>query len=114
MAICSLQTVHSLDNFFTIYSFIGYLFFILFIHWLISLQAFHTLAVISLQAVQSGPESMQSMYPDIFDQLLTFVEFGVRVPKFGQLEAKAFGAVKGPQVCVSPHRAILLVITGTL
>lgn len=51
-----------------------------------------------IKAVQSGPESMQSMYPDIFDQLLTFVEFGVRVPKFGQLEAKAFGAVKGPQV----------------
>mgnify|MGYP003688665113 CR=1 FL=1 len=43
---------------------------------------------------------MQSMYPDIFDQLLTFVEFGVRVPKFGQIEAKAFGAVKGPQVCI--------------
>nr|XP_022302198.1 protein MON2 homolog isoform X2 [Crassostrea virginica] len=51
-----------------------------------------------IKAVQSGPESMQSMYPDIFDQLLTFVEFGVRVPKFGQIEAKAFGAVKGPQV----------------
>nr|XP_022302199.1 protein MON2 homolog isoform X3 [Crassostrea virginica] len=51
-----------------------------------------------IKAVQSGPESMQSMYPDIFDQLLTFVEFGVRVPKFGQIEAKAFGAVKGPQI----------------
>ncbi|XP_062616734.1 protein MON2 homolog isoform X2 [Saccostrea cucullata] len=51
-----------------------------------------------IKAVQMGPESMQSMYPDIFDQLLTFIEYGVRVPKFGQLDAKAFGAVKGPQV----------------
>lgn len=55
--------------------------------------------VIKFQTVQSGPESMQSMYPNIFDQMLTFIEFGVRVPKFGQLDAKAFGAVKGPQVC---------------
>lgn len=41
---------------------------------------------------------MQSMYPDIYHQLLTYVEYGVRVPKYGHIEAKAFGTVKGPQV----------------
>ncbi|XP_063438367.1 protein MON2 homolog isoform X1 [Mytilus trossulus] len=50
------------------------------------------------KAVHSGPEQMQSMYPDIYHQLLTYVEYGVRVPKYGQIEAKAFGTVKGPQV----------------
>ena len=53
------------------------------------------------QAVQSGPDSMQSMYPHIFEQLLTYIEYGVRVPKYGQLDAKAFGSVKGPQVTFS-------------
>ena len=57
---------------------------------------------------------MQSMYPDIFDQLLTFVEFGVRVPKFGQIEAKAFGAVKGPQVCVFLQLSIICVYVSRL
>ncbi|XP_021343975.1 protein MON2 homolog isoform X2 [Mizuhopecten yessoensis] len=51
-----------------------------------------------IQAIHNGPESMQSMYPDIFHQLLTFIEYGVRVPKYGQLDARAFGSVKGPQV----------------
>lgn len=51
-----------------------------------------------IKAVNAGPEQMQSMYPDIYQQLLTYVEYGVRVPKFGQIEAKAFGTVKGPQV----------------
>ena len=50
------------------------------------------------QAVQDGPDLMQSMYPDIYHQLLTYVEYGVRVPKYGHIEAKAFGTVKGPQV----------------
>ena len=41
---------------------------------------------------------MQSMYPDIYDQLLTYVEYGVHTPKFGKIETKAFGSVKGPTV----------------
>ncbi|KAK3102372.1 hypothetical protein FSP39_010884 [Pinctada imbricata] len=49
-------------------------------------------------AVQSGSDTMQSMYPHIFEQLLIYIEYGVRVPKYGHLDAKAFGSVKGPQV----------------
>lgn len=54
--------------------------------------------VLIKQAVQNGQEPMQSMYPDIYHQLLTYVEYGVKLPKYGQIEAKAFGTVKGPQV----------------
>ena len=41
---------------------------------------------------------MQATYPDIFQQLLTFVTFGVNAPKFGDMETKTFGVVRGPQV----------------
>ncbi|KAJ8301796.1 hypothetical protein KUTeg_020783 [Tegillarca granosa] len=51
-----------------------------------------------IKAVNCGTDSMQSMYPDIFQQLLTYVEYGVHVPKYGHIDAKAFGSVKGPQV----------------
>ncbi|XP_055882628.1 protein MON2 homolog isoform X4 [Biomphalaria glabrata] len=50
-----------------------------------------------IKTVQSGPETMQAMYPDIFQQLLTFVSFGVNTPKFGEMETKTFGIVRGPQ-----------------
>ncbi|XP_059169708.1 protein MON2 homolog [Physella acuta] len=58
-----------------------------------ALSAMETL----IKAVQSGPDSMQATYPDIFHQLLTFITFGVNAPKFGDLEAKTFGIVRGPQ-----------------
>ncbi|XP_071082780.1 protein MON2 homolog [Haliotis cracherodii] len=51
-----------------------------------------------IRTVKTGPDSMQSMYPDIFNQLLTFIQYGVRAPKYGGIETKAFGTVKGPQV----------------
>ena len=39
------------------------------------------------------------MYPDFFSQLLTFIEYAVRPPRFGKVETKAAGAAKGgPQV----------------
>ncbi|CAL1538550.1 unnamed protein product, partial [Lymnaea stagnalis] len=50
-----------------------------------------------IKAVQSGPDTMQATYPDIFQQLLTFITFGVNAPKFGDMEAKTFGIVRGPQ-----------------
>ena len=42
---------------------------------------------------------MQNMYPDLFDQLLIYIEYGVKPPKYGDVETKNFGSVKGPQVC---------------
>ncbi|XP_053377564.1 protein MON2 homolog isoform X3 [Mercenaria mercenaria] len=51
-----------------------------------------------IKTVQEGPDSMHTMYPDIYDQLLTYVDYGVRVPKFGKIETKQFGSVKGPTV----------------
>ena len=53
------------------------------------------------QTVKESPDSMSNMYPDIFDQLLTYVDYGVRVPKFGKIETKQFGSVKGPTVCAT-------------
>ncbi|KAK3745647.1 hypothetical protein RRG08_015435 [Elysia crispata] len=58
-----------------------------------SLAAMDTL----IKAVQSGSDTMQATYPDIFQQLLTFVTFGVNAPKFGDMETKTFGVVRGPQ-----------------
>ncbi|KAK3580643.1 hypothetical protein CHS0354_013414 [Potamilus streckersoni] len=51
-----------------------------------------------MEAVISGPEAMQTMYADIFDLLLTYIEYGVKAPRFGRMETKTFGTVKGPQV----------------
>lgn len=56
--------------------------------------------VLFSQAVQNGPDTMQATYPDIFHQLLTFITFGVAAPKYGDLEARSFGVVRGPQVDV--------------
>ena len=47
---------------------------------------------------------MQMMYPDIYDQLLTYIEYGVHTPKFGKIETKAFGSVKGPTVSGKQNR----------
>ncbi|KAK1169177.1 hypothetical protein AOXY_G10128 [Acipenser oxyrinchus oxyrinchus] len=40
------------------------------------------------KAICVGPESMQVMYPAIFDQLLLFVEFSCKPPQYGKLETK--------------------------
>ncbi|XP_076468992.1 protein MON2 homolog [Babylonia areolata] len=45
-----------------------------------------------------GSASLQSMYPDLFEQLLTCATFGVQAPSYGAIQAKSFGSVKGPQV----------------
>ena len=56
------------------------------------------LFVLVLQTVREGPATMHNMYPDIYDQLLTYIDYGIRVPKFGKIETKQFGTVKGPMV----------------
>ena len=56
------------------------------------------MGVCCLQEVISGTESMRVMCPDLFDQLLTFVEFSVRLPKFGKVDTKAVSVTKGSQV----------------
>ncbi|CAH1783969.1 unnamed protein product [Owenia fusiformis] len=44
-----------------------------------------------------GTESSKTMYPDLFGQLLTFIEYAVRPPKYGNIETKAVGSVRGMQ-----------------
>ncbi|XP_036362919.1 protein MON2 homolog isoform X2 [Octopus sinensis] len=51
-----------------------------------------------IKAIKTGSDAMQNMYPDLFDQLLIYIEYGVRPPKYGDIETKNFGSVKGPQV----------------
>ncbi|KAG5830500.1 hypothetical protein ANANG_G00311320 [Anguilla anguilla] len=50
------------------------------------------------KAICVGPESMQVMYPAIFDQLLLFVEFSCKPPQFGKLEAKYVANAKYSQI----------------
>lgn len=59
-----------------------------------SLQAMDSL----VKSVRGGSHALQSMYPDLFDQLLTCATFGVQAPSYGAIQAKSFGSVKGPQV----------------
>nr|XP_006825120.1 PREDICTED: protein MON2 homolog [Saccoglossus kowalevskii] len=40
------------------------------------------------KAIKDGPENMKSMYPAIFNQLLTFVSFACQPPNYGKLETK--------------------------
>uniref|UniRef100_A0A673WMR4 Protein MON2 homolog n=1 Tax=Salmo trutta TaxID=8032 RepID=A0A673WMR4_SALTR len=40
------------------------------------------------KAICVGPESLQVMYPAIFEQLLLFVEFSCKPPQYGKLETK--------------------------
>ncbi|KAK7101826.1 protein MON2 homolog [Littorina saxatilis] len=51
-----------------------------------------------VKAIRAGSFSLQSMYPDLFDQLLTCATFGVQAPSYGAIQAKSFNTVKGPQV----------------
>ncbi|XP_048357521.1 protein MON2 homolog isoform X4 [Sphaerodactylus townsendi] len=46
------------------------------------------------KAICVGSESMQIMYPAIFDQLLAFVEFSCKPPQYGQLETKHIANAK--------------------
>ena len=50
------------------------------------------------QELTSGQDANSSMAPDLFNQLLTFVEFSVKMPKFGKMDTKPVIA-KGSQVC---------------
>ncbi|XP_036375931.1 protein MON2 homolog isoform X2 [Megalops cyprinoides] len=49
------------------------------------------------KAICVGPESMQVMYPAIFDQLLLFVEFSCKPPQYGKLETKHVANAKYSQ-----------------
>nr|XP_028603631.1 protein MON2 homolog isoform X2 [Podarcis muralis] len=49
-------------------------------------------------AICVGSESMQIMYPAIFDQLLAFVEFSCKPPQYGQLETKHIANAKYNQI----------------
>lgn len=59
--------------------------------------------VIFLQAICVGPETLQVMYPAIFEQLLQFVEFSCKPPQYGKMETKHVANAKYNQVSVSPH-----------
>ena len=48
---------------------------------------------------------MPKMYADLFSQLLTFVEFAVKPPKFGKVDAKSVTLMKTSQVRVQSQRA---------
>lgn len=58
-------------------------------------------AIVSIcywQEVLQGSDNLPTMYPDLFDQLLTFVEYAVRPPKFGKVDAKSITTVVATQV----------------
>lgn len=62
------------------------------------------LCVIFSQAICVGPETLQVMYPAIFEQLLQFVEFSCKPPQYGKMETKHVANAKYNQVSVlSPH-----------
>jgi hypothetical protein len=42
-----------------------------------------------LQEVLSGAENMPAMCPDLFERLLTFVDFAVHPPKFAKTQIKS-------------------------
>ena len=46
----------------------------------------------------SGADAIQSMCPDLFEQMLKLVDFAVKPPKFGKVDAKSLTAVKATQV----------------
>nr|XP_032810106.1 protein MON2 homolog isoform X2 [Petromyzon marinus] len=50
------------------------------------------------KAICTGPESMQAMYPAIFQQLLKFVAFACVPPQYGKLETKNVANAKYNQV----------------
>ena len=60
----------------------------------------------------SGSDAMPKMYADLFQQLLTFVEFAVKPPKFGKVDAKSVSLMKTNQVIKHPHVNQYLQIGG--
>uniref|UniRef100_A0A8C7VSR0 Protein MON2 homolog n=1 Tax=Oncorhynchus mykiss TaxID=8022 RepID=A0A8C7VSR0_ONCMY len=50
------------------------------------------------KAICVGPESLQVMYPAIFEQLLLFVEFSCKPPQYGKLETKHVANAKYNQI----------------
>ena len=63
------------------------------------------------QELTSGQDANSSMAPDLFNQLLTFVEFSVKMPKFGKMDTKPVIA-KGSQVCT--YYVVVRLITTTI
>ena len=51
-----------------------------------------------LQEVLAGSDNLPQMTPELFDQMLKFVEFAVKPPKFGMVEAKSVTVAKASQV----------------
>lgn len=58
------------------------------------------MVVVFLQAICVGPETLQVMYPAIFEQLLQFVEFSCKPPQYGKMETKHVANAKYSQVSV--------------
>ncbi|XP_056454243.1 protein MON2 homolog isoform X1 [Gadus chalcogrammus] len=50
------------------------------------------------KAICVGPESLQVMYPAIFQQLLLFVEFSCKPPQYGKMETKHVANAKYNQI----------------
>ncbi|XP_041965197.1 protein MON2 homolog isoform X2 [Alosa sapidissima] len=50
------------------------------------------------KAICVGPETLQVMYPAIFEQLLLFVEFSCKPPQYGKLETKHVANAKYNQI----------------
>ncbi|KAK2183610.1 hypothetical protein NP493_305g02026 [Ridgeia piscesae] len=63
----------------------------------VTLTALQSAILAAIKEVMLGSENIQVMYPEVFHQLLTYVEYTVKPPKFGKVEAKSVSAVKGTQ-----------------
>ncbi|XP_066523299.1 protein MON2 homolog isoform X2 [Hoplias malabaricus] len=50
------------------------------------------------KAICVGPETLQVMYPAIFEQLLQFVEFSCKPPQYGKMETKHVANAKYNQI----------------
>ncbi|XP_013390078.1 protein MON2 homolog, partial [Lingula anatina] len=50
-----------------------------------------------VKEIRQGSESLHTMYPDLYEQLLTFVEYAVVPPRFGKVETKSAAQVRGMQ-----------------
>ncbi|XP_071483188.1 protein MON2 homolog [Diadema antillarum] len=50
------------------------------------------------KAIAEGSEAMQSMYPAVFDQLLTFITYSCQPPSFGHIETKVLSKTAPKQL----------------
>ena len=68
----------------------------------IALTPLHEAILGAVQMMQkevlAGSDNMPQMTPDLFDQMLKFVEFAVKPPKFGVVEARSVTVAKVSQV----------------